>query len=166
MDHNVRSIKWLSQKWEAVPLRRNRGFLVYLALTSSSFESIASSNSDESKFLSLDFIYFFVRKIGPELTSVPIFLYFVWGMPPQHGLMSGVYVHARDPNPRTPGHWRGVHRLNHHTPRPAPQLGSWSSLPSSSNPNLSNIIPHQFVESETEMTKGKENFEYVQFASL
>ena len=33
-----------------------------------------------------------MRKIGPELTSVPIFLYFVSGMPPQHGLMSGVYV--------------------------------------------------------------------------
>ena len=31
-----------------------------------------------------------VRKIGPELTSVPIFLYFVCGTPPQHGLISGV----------------------------------------------------------------------------
>ena len=30
------------------------------------------------------------RKIDPELTSVPIFLYFVCGMPPRHGLMSGV----------------------------------------------------------------------------
>ena len=26
-----------------------------------------------------------VRKISPELTSVPVFLYFVCGMPPQHG---------------------------------------------------------------------------------
>ena len=30
-----------------------------------------------------------VRKIGPELTSVPILLYFVCGTPPLHGLMSG-----------------------------------------------------------------------------
>ena len=38
-------------------------------------------------FVFVDF--FFLRKIGPELTSVPIFLYFVCGMLPQHGLMSG-----------------------------------------------------------------------------
>ena len=31
-----------------------------------------------------------VRKIGPELTSMPIFLYFVCGMLPQQGLMSDV----------------------------------------------------------------------------
>ena len=30
------------------------------------------------------FFFFFVRKISPELTSVPVFLYFVCGMPPQH----------------------------------------------------------------------------------
>ena len=33
---------------------------------------------------------FLLRKIGPELTSVPIFLYFVCGTQSQHGLMSGV----------------------------------------------------------------------------
>ena len=33
---------------------------------------------------------FLVRKIGPELTSVPIFPYFICGTPPHHGLMSGV----------------------------------------------------------------------------
>ena len=33
---------------------------------------------------------FLMGKIGPELTSMPIFLYFVYGMPPQHGLVSGV----------------------------------------------------------------------------
>ena len=36
------------------------------------------------------FLIFLVRKIGPQLTSVPISLYFVCGMLPQHGLMSGV----------------------------------------------------------------------------
>ena len=45
--------------------------------------------------------YFFVceKKTGPELTSVPIFLYFVCGMLPQHGLVSGVYVCTWDANP-------------------------------------------------------------------
>ena len=37
-----------------------------------------------------NFFFFFVRKIGFELTSVPIFLYFVCGTPSQLGLMSGV----------------------------------------------------------------------------
>ena len=31
----------------------------------------------------------FLRKIGPELTSVPNFFYFIYGMPPQQGLISG-----------------------------------------------------------------------------
>ena len=35
-------------------------------------------------------LFVLVRKIGPELTSVPVFLCFVCGMPPQHGLMSGL----------------------------------------------------------------------------
>ena len=35
-------------------------------------------------------LLFLVRKIGPELTSVPIVLYFVCGTLPQHGLMSNV----------------------------------------------------------------------------
>ena len=29
--------------------------------------------------------YVLLRKIGPELTSVLVFLYFIFGMPPQHG---------------------------------------------------------------------------------
>ena len=46
--------------------------------------------------LLLKFIYLFiflVRKIGPELTSVPVFLHFVCGLLPQHGLMRGVGPH-------------------------------------------------------------------------
>ena len=35
-------------------------------------------------------LLFLLRKTGPDLTSVPIFLYFICGMPPQHGLTSGV----------------------------------------------------------------------------
>ena len=34
--------------------------------------------------------YFCLRKIIAELTSVPVFLSFVWGTLPQGGLMSGV----------------------------------------------------------------------------
>ena len=44
------------------------------------------------RWLSLVFFFFFLlaRKIGLELTSVPIFLCFVCGMPPQQSLMSSV----------------------------------------------------------------------------
>ena len=45
------------------------------------------------------FFFSFLRKIGPELTSVAIFLYFICGMLPQHGLISG----ARS----TPRIWTG-----------------------------------------------------------
>lgn len=62
---------------------------------------------------------FFVRRIVPELTSVPIF-YFVFGIPPQHGLMSGVQVHTRDPNLQFPGHQSGARKLNHHATRLTP----------------------------------------------
>ena len=38
------------------------------------------------KFLSIQWVFgFCVRKILPELTSVPGFLYSVCGIPPQHG---------------------------------------------------------------------------------
>ena len=36
------------------------------------------------------FSFFLLRKIVPELTSVPMFLYCVCGLPPQHDLLSGV----------------------------------------------------------------------------
>ena len=42
-----------------------------------------------------------MRKTGPELTSVPMFLYFVCGMPPQHGLMSGARSGIRTSEPWT-----------------------------------------------------------------
>ena len=47
-------------------------------------------------------VFFLVRKIGPELTSVTVFFYFVGGSPPQHGLMSGVGPHpgSKPANPR------------------------------------------------------------------
>ena len=40
--------------------------------------------------LLIDLLFVLVRKIGAELTSVPIFFYFVCWMLPQHGLMSYV----------------------------------------------------------------------------
>ena len=39
-----------------------------------------------------------LRKIGPELTSVPIFLYFICGMPTTAWLAKGCHVHTQDPN--------------------------------------------------------------------
>ena len=46
-----------------------------------------------------------MRKIGPKPTSMPmpILLYSVYGMLPQRGLMTGVQVRARDPDPRSLG---------------------------------------------------------------
>ena len=38
----------------------------------------------------LPILLFCLRKSGPDLTSVPMVLYFVCGMPPQHDLVSGV----------------------------------------------------------------------------
>ena len=35
-------------------------------------------------------VFFFMMKIGPELTFMPIFLYSVCGTLPKHGLMRGV----------------------------------------------------------------------------
>ena len=54
------------------------------------------------------------RKIVAELTSVPIFLYFVCGTPPQCGSMSGVQVCTRDLNSWTLGHRSGAYKLNHY----------------------------------------------------
>ena len=45
---------------------------------------LLSDEASSSLFLFL----FLLRKICPELTSVPIFLYFVCGTLPQHGLMN------------------------------------------------------------------------------
>ena len=47
--------------------------------------------------------FFCLRKSVPELTSVPIFLYFVYGTLPQYDLMGDANVCAWDPNQQTPG---------------------------------------------------------------
>ena len=47
-------------------------------------------------FCWFEVIYIFfllMRKVGPELTSVSVFLCFTCGTPPQHGLMSSVGPH-------------------------------------------------------------------------
>ena len=48
--------------------------------------SILSSFPKDASFLFV--CLFLVRKIGPELTTAPIFLYVACGTPPQQGLMS------------------------------------------------------------------------------
>ena len=67
-------------------------------------------------------IFFFLRKIVPEVTSVPIFLYVVCGTLPQHGLMSGVQVQTWDPNPRTLGCQSRAQELNHRATGLAPNF--------------------------------------------
>ena len=63
---------------------------VISTVISYSVELCGNSLRPKLKDFFLSFFLFLVRKIGLELTSVPIFQYFVCGMPPQHGLMSGV----------------------------------------------------------------------------
>ena len=60
--------------------------------------------------------HFCLRKIVPVL----IFHCFVCGMPPQHDLMSGVWVCTQDPNLQTLGHQSRVRKLNHYATRLAP----------------------------------------------
>ena len=57
--------------------------LVPLVCTWSVYHMEARNNKELRPFLC-------VRKIGPELTSMPILLHFVYGVPPQHGLLSSV----------------------------------------------------------------------------
>ena len=45
----------------------------------------------------LNNFFFLLRKISPELTSLPIFLHFICGLLPQHG-QQVVQVHASDLN--------------------------------------------------------------------
>uniref|UniRef100_A0A9L0SX71 Acylphosphatase n=2 Tax=Equus TaxID=9789 RepID=A0A9L0SX71_HORSE len=48
-------------------------------------------------------LLFLLRKTGPELTSVPIFIYLICGTPATAWLGKWCHVHTRDPNRRTPG---------------------------------------------------------------
>ena len=76
---------------------------------------------------------FCLRKIVPELTSVPVFLYFVYGTPPQHGLMSSVSVCAQDPGLRTLGHRRRARELNHYHQAIPWNFIFWFIIPSLKN---------------------------------
>ena len=53
----------------------------------------------------------FLRKTGPELTSVPIFLYFLCGLPITAWCAKWCHVHTGDPNWRIPGHQSGCANL-------------------------------------------------------
>ena len=48
-------------------------------------------------------LLFLLRKTGPELTSMPIFLYFICGTPTTAWLAKRCHVHTQDPNRQTPG---------------------------------------------------------------
>ena len=83
------------------------------------------------------FLFFLVRKIGPELhllatflffleedcpelTCLPVFLCFVYGTLPQHGLTGGVWVYTWDLNQWPLGCWSGECQLKHYATGPAP----------------------------------------------
>ena len=63
---------------------------------------------------------FCLRKMGPELTSMPIFLYFIHGMPTTAWLAKRCHVCTWDPNRWTLGLWSRTCALNRCTTGPAP----------------------------------------------
>ncbi|XP_070421534.1 membrane-anchored junction protein isoform X2 [Equus przewalskii] len=67
----------------------------------------------------LPILLFLLRKTGPELTSVPIFLYFICGTPATAWLAKRCHVRTQDPNQRTPGRRRRTCELNHCATGPA-----------------------------------------------
>ena len=68
--------------------------------------------------LSLSLFCFLVRKIGPELTSVPVFLQFIWDSATVW-LDEQCQVCAWDLNLRIPGGQSRAHKLNHQATGPA-----------------------------------------------
>ena len=67
---------------------------------------------------------FLLKKTGPELTSVPIFLSFICGMPSTAWLATQCHICTRDPNQRTVGHQSRTCALNHCTTGPT----QWTNL--------------------------------------
>ena len=65
-------------------------------------------------------VLFLLRKTGPELTSMPIFLYFICGTPTTGWLANQCHVCTWDLNRWTPGHQSGTCTLNRCATGPAP----------------------------------------------
>ena len=65
---------------------------------------------------------FFLRKTGPELTSMPILLYFICGTPTTPWLAKWCRVHTQDSNQQTPGCRSGMWALYCCATRLAPYL--------------------------------------------
>ena len=82
----------------------------------------------------LPILLFLLRKTGPELTSVPIFLHFICGTPTTAWLDKQCYICTRDPNWRTPGCRSGTCKLNCYTTEPALRLSLDSGLLSCTTP--------------------------------
>ena len=69
----------------------------------------------------MDF-FSFLRKTGPELTSMPIFLSFICGTPTTAGLDKQCHVLTRNPKRWTLGRRSRTCELNRYTTRPAPEI--------------------------------------------
>ena len=65
-------------------------------------------------------LLFLLRKTGPELTSMPIFLYFICGTPTTAWLDKWCHVHTQEPHRQTPGRWSRTCTLNRCAPGWAP----------------------------------------------
>ena len=69
------------------------------------------SSAGTSEKLSQPF-FSFLRNVSPELTSVPIFLYFICGTPATAWLANRCHVCTWDLNQQTPGQRSGMWALN------------------------------------------------------
>ena len=62
--------------------------------------------------------FLFLRKIGPELTSMPTFLYFMCRMPVTAWIDKWCIGPHLGPELANPGPQSGAHELNHYASRP------------------------------------------------
>ena len=110
--------------WVLYPLPSSRCFLLMLFLPKALPDSFYPK-----WFLAIalrsTFLLFFLRKISPELTSMPIFLYFICGTPTTAWLAKQCHVRTQDSNQWTQGCQSGTCALNCCTTGLAPQLPSW-----------------------------------------
>ena len=99
--------------------------------------------------------FFLLRKISPELTSVPIFLHIVCGLLPQNGWWV-VWLHSWALNPQTQANKMERTKLNHHATGMAPGIQvilkkNWAEMPTEAGLawyRLWGFWPHQDQEHE------------------
>ena len=110
---------------EMTPQHKSRWWHQTILESSSSSQAWPHAGKKKASFTK-EHSSFFVRKISPGLTSVPIFLYFIWDVATAW-LDKQCIGACQDPNWRTPSRHSGAHALNCLRLGPAPKERSWWS---------------------------------------